>query len=415
MLNKVKNLLANRGIQVLLVLILYLSFAGSMPEFGHQLLYTISTLIKDIIIWIIPFTIAFFISHTINSFKKSAPLFILTIMGFEAFSNFCSVWYAFAAANSIADFNTNFAAAETSSNFAVLWRLPFTKPAWWSPQNACIVGAVLGCIGAFYRSLWLQNFIEQGKNVVEVILTKGIARLIPLYILGFVAEAHQKSLISNMVSHYPVLLSWLLLFLTLYILLLFAVGNGFSLKNTLKSIKNILPAVGIATCSGCSLSTMPWTIEGTAKNLRNPKLAQAVIPATTNIQMIGDCLMNAFLLTLLFKQFNGYVPDLWTWLSFSLIYVLARFATAAVLGGAFFLMMPIYEQYLGFTPEMLAILLAFNVILDPIVTIGNVTCNAALCRVFEIVWTPIQNTAQLLVRSNKVKPSKPAVENSDIA
>jgi Na+/H+-dicarboxylate symporter len=46
-------------------------------------------------------------------------------------------------------------------------------------------------------------------------------------------------------------------------------------------------------------------------------------------------------------------------------------------------MIPIYEHYLHFTPEMIAILLAFNVLLDPIVTCTNVIGNGALCTLFE--------------------------------
>ena len=74
------------------------------------------------------------------------------------------------------------------------------------------------------------------------------------------------------------------------------------------------------------------------------------------------------------------------WASFSLVFVLARFATAAVIGGAIFIMLPIYEAYLGFNAEMIAIILAFNVILDPVITASNVVANGALCQIFEKVW-----------------------------
>ena len=36
---------------------------------------------------------------------------------------------------------------------------------------------------------------------------------------------------------------------------------------------------------------------------------------------------------------------------------------------------------------MIAIILALNVVLDPIVTSCNVVANGALCRVFEVVWS----------------------------
>src|SRR5690606_6358153 len=152
---------------------------------------------------------------------------------------------------------------------------------------------------------------------------------------------------------------------------------GFSLTRFFKSVKNLLPAAGISFSSGCSLSTMPWTIEGAAKNLDNPDLAKAVIPATTNIQQIGDCIANTFLCFLIYFHFNGHAPALSVWIPFTLVFVLARFATAAVLGGAIFIMLPIYEAYLQFSPDMIAIILAFNVILDPLITSSNVVANGA--------------------------------------
>lgn len=89
-------------------------------------------------------------------------------------------------------------------------------------------------------------------------------------------------------------------------------------------------------------------------------------------------------------------------MSFSLIFVLARFATAAILGGAIFIMLPIYEAYLGFNAEMIAIILAFNVVLDPLVTSCNVIANGALCRIFEKVWIALQGISlPLLLKSKK--------------
>ena len=81
------------------------------------------------------------------------------------------------------------------------------------------------------------------------------------------------------------------------------------------------------------------------------------------------------------------------WIQFSFAFVLARFATSAILGGAIFVMLPVYETYLSFTPEMIMIILAFNVVLDPLVTACNVIGNGGLCQVFEKVWNRIHQKA----------------------
>jgi Na+/H+-dicarboxylate symporter len=81
-----------------------------------------------------------------------------------------------------------------------------------------------------------------------------------------------------------------------------------------------------------------------------------------------------------------------------------RFATAAVLGGAIFILIPIYQAYLDFSDEMVAILFALNMILDPIVTSSNVMANGGLARVFEIVWSKVSpNQEKTVAASNSYR------------
>lgn len=288
--------------------------------------------------------------------------------------------------------------AASNFDFNLLWRLPLFRPQWWSADKGALLGLILGCIAAFTNKTVLKQVIEQGKQRAEWVLTKIFSRIIPLYVLGFVARMYKSNLFQDVALQYGTLLIWLLGLLVLYILGIFILGSDWTIKDILRSIKNLLPAGGLAFTSGCSISTMPLTIEGTSKNLKNPFFAKAVIPATTNIQQIGDCLINTFLCFLLYQHFFGHAPDFITWATFSAVFVLARFATAAVIGGAIFIMLPIYETYLSFNTEMIAIILAFNVILDPIVTSSNVIANGALCRIYEIVWLRVTRTANLLLK-----------------
>ena len=207
--------------------------------------------------------------------------------------------------------------------------------------------------------------------------------LIPIFVLGFVARMYNMQILQQVFGEYALLLVWLLCPISRIYNSIICDWKWLFYTKIDSSFKNLLPAGGIAFSSGCSISTMPWTIDGTSKNLHNPPFAKAIIPATTNIQQIGDCIINTFLCFIIYRHFYGQNPDFITWLQFSLIFVLARFATAAVIGGAIFIMLPIYENYLFFNPEMIAIILAFNVLLDPIVTSCNVVANGALCQIFE--------------------------------
>ncbi|MBF8262932.1 MAG: hypothetical protein HW387_597 [Parachlamydiales bacterium] len=381
----IQTLLKNRSVQVLLTVALYLSMAPFLPMIVHQGLYTISLFIKDLLIWILPLSVGFFIAHAISSFERRAPLFILVLFLFEALSNTASVWYAYGCGQIAAAHMPSIEPHPFSNAFDSLWRLPNLLPAWWSADKGTFAGIAFGLL-ATLKLPSVRNAIAQGKETAQWILTRVFSRLIPLFVLGFIARMYKTQILSRMMADYSDLLGWLVMIITVYIALLFLLGTIGSPQTFFNSVKNLLPAAGVSLSSSCSLSTMPWTIEGTAKNLQNPDLAKAIIPATTNIQQIGDCIANTFLCFLIYRHFYGHSPDLSIWVAFSLVFVLARFATAAVIGGAIFIMLPIYESYLGFNAEMIAMILAFNVILDPLITCSNVVTNGALCRIFERAW-----------------------------
>jgi Na+/H+-dicarboxylate symporter len=386
-----------RAIQVPVLLTIYFLIAHLLPLEAHQGLYTISMFIKDLLMWTLPVTVGLFIAQAICSFEQRALLFVCTLVLFEALSNFISVWYAFFGGYVAVDYMPPIEILSgQQEGFNAFWRLPLMRPAWWSADKGALLGLFLGSFAAISKKAVFKLGIDRGKEAAQWILTNVFARFIPFFILGFVARMYQMGLFQHIFAEYGMLLIWLVAFLSGYLMLLFLIGSSWSLKETAKAIKNLFPAGVISFTSGCSISTMPWTIEGAAKNLNNPYLAKAVIPATTNIQQIGDCITNTFLCFLIYRHFYGHSPDFITWTSFSIIFVLARFATAAVIGGAIFIMLPIYEKYLSFNAEMIAIILAFNVILDPLITSSNVIANGALCRIFEKVWGFVLGNAQTL-------------------
>lgn len=397
----IKKYLSLRSVQAVLTILVYAAIAEQLPENVHKVLYTISLLIKDLVVLMMPLTVFAFIAHTISSFKSKAVLFIIILLCFETISNFSSVWYAIISAEAV---SSGFAALDIiklDSDFGPLWRLSIEKPWWWGADKGSFLGLFVGLFIALVQHSTLKTSLEVLKISMEFVLTKVFARFIPVFVLGFVAQIYKTGMLNHMAVHYGMLVLYLICFLYSYIFLIFLIGARFNISTAFNHMRNLLTAWSISLTTGCSLSTMPWTIKGAAQNLDNPDLAKALIPATTNIQQIGDCIMNTFLCVLIYNHFYGHLPDFDMLLKFSCIFVLARFATAAVIGGAIFVMLPIYQDYLNFNNEMIAIILAMNVVLDPIVTSSNVIANGGLARVFELVWSKVHK-----MRKSKVKPSE---------
>ena len=383
--------LKHASVQTIIVIAFYGLYAELLPDIAHLSFYSMSVFIKDALIWIMPITIFAFISYTISSFQNKAPIFVLVLIMFEAISNFLCVWYGIGSASLISNNLEPFELTNKNIEFSPIWRLPFEMPYFWNADKGCLAGLLMGCI-APYRTQFTP-LLYRLKIVMEFILTKIFTRLIPVFVLGFVAMMHKTGILDDMIAHFGMLILYLTGFLSIYILMIFAIGSGFSPRLMLKHLKNLMPAWFVAVTCGCSLSTMPFTIKGTEKNLNNPDLAKALIPATTNIQQVGDCITHAFLALLTYYHFKGHMPDMNVLIPFSFMFVMARFTTTAVLGGAFFIMLPIYQAYFNYNDEMTTIIFALNVILDPIVTSSNIVANGGLARIFEMLWKRIKTSS----------------------
>ena len=386
-----RSLLFHRGFQTLFLLSLYLILSPFLPESTTCFFYSISVLIKEILGLILPLTVCFFIAYSISSFKKEALIFLSFLILFEGVSNFLSVWFSYGAGVLFSPYFTEiFSSQPHALTLEPYWHLPFKKPTFWSADKGAFAGTLLALAGYFTQNSQLCSFTYSAKKFAQLLLTGVFSPLAPLFVLGFIVKMHHEKTLSFLLANYFFLVFCIVALLVLYITFLFLLGNKGSASKAAKDAFHLSSAGFLAFTSGCSLSTMPWTIQATEKNLRHPELAKSIIPATTNIQQIGDCITNTFLCFLIYHASFQHTPSMALWLEFSFLFVLARYATAAVMGGAIFLMLPIYEKSLHFTPEMLATILAFNVILDPIVTSSNVIANGALCKIFENLWLKLK-------------------------
>lgn len=380
-----------RQTPVLLVFIALMVFLwGEMvPLTIIQWCYTISIFFKDSLLWVLPLAIASFIATTILGFRQKAVFFIGVLLVFEGVSNTLSVMYAYGVGNlsqSIMPFFPEQTTDMLSATLTPLWSISAWRPAFWAADKAVFLGVFLGLWATYGQSQTLSLFLIKMRDISRFMFAKVFMPLIPIYVLGFLLQMHYSGLLNQVMKSYSGVFILLVIAISLYILGIFIVAAGFQKARLWKMIRHIWPTGVIAFSAMSSAATMPFTIAAAEKNLHDPTLAGLIIPATTNIQQVGDCIANALLCLVLLKTFGKPFPEFGAWIVFTSVFVLARFTTVGILGGAIFIMVPIYEQYLGFTPEMVSLIIALNVVLDPIITAANVMANGGLCVVFEKIW-----------------------------
>lgn len=355
-------------------------FSPMMPLAAQSGLYAISLSLKAAIVFVLPLIIFALLFKTAVQLAKKATKTIALILAGVCCSNFLSTWISYSVGTVAYRFDLSMALP--SGNNALLPAWSFSLPKWIGNDHAMFAGLALGVLLALFAPQAAGRFSVLMEKVVGRIL-KGILWAIPLFILGFVVKLSHEGILVQLIRDYAWILGVVAGAVFSYIAFLYFAANGFQVRASARSIKNLLPAALAGFGSMSSAAAMPLTILGAEKNARNPDLARSVIPATVNIHLIGDCFAIPIFAFAVLKNFGVVEPSLFVYLQFALYFVLAKFSVAAVPGGGILVMLPILESGLGFDPAMLSLITALYILFDPVITCANVLGNGAFALIMD--------------------------------
>ncbi|OIO58681.1 MAG: transporter [Verrucomicrobia bacterium CG_4_10_14_3_um_filter_43_23] len=339
--------------------------------------YSISLTIKDLLIFVLPLIVFSYIFSCILSLKQRSWVFVGLILVALTASNFFSTLIAYTVSKSFFNIMGPIEAMQLGAENALapLWKL--SLPRLIPNDVALFSGLILGALFSIFRNKTVEKISINLKNLSNLLLHKGLVPVVPLFIFGFVLNLQSQGLLQSMFSQYGTLLACIVSTQLSYIAILFLINSGFSPKKWLISLRNVLPSAiaGFSTMS--SAAAMPLTLRGAEKNTGDPDKADAIIPITVNIHLIGDSIGIPIIALGIIHSFGLPAPDMSTYLIFATFFVIAKFAVAAVPGGGILVMLPVLEKYLNFTPDMLSLITALYILFDMFFTTANVLGNGA--------------------------------------
>ncbi|MFO1258475.1 MAG: cation:dicarboxylase symporter family transporter [Gammaproteobacteria bacterium] len=367
----------NLTVQLLAIIVFVGLFHNYFNPTIEAALYATSLTLKEILVFTLPVIIFSCIYSCMLSFKDKAIAFMFLVMLGVCVSNFISVWVGFGASK-LALHHIHLATSNGLSAqnvLAPLWQL--TLPKWLANEVALLIGFLAGTLFTFKPNPKADQLSEIAKKTVHIILNKIFIPVLPIFALGFVVKMAHDGVLDDIATKYIWVLALVVVTFIAYILFLYGLSANFKPKTWLRFIKNVIPAGIMGFSSMSSLAAMPVNIVAAEENTQKPVAARAVIPATVNIHLIGDSICIPIMAIALLMTFGMGFPSLETFAIFTGYFVLAKFAVAAVPGGGILVMIPIMEQYLGFTPEMSAMITAMYILFDPLLTCTNVLGNGA--------------------------------------
>ena len=360
----------------LLIVIAFVFLAGAyIPYTIKSGLYGLSLSIKEVLLFTMPFVIFSCLFSCILSFKDKALMFMLMLFMAVFASNAIGLYYGYGVGYFGLNFlNISFTKIECSANQLLpLWDLGI-KP-FISNEIALLTGSIGGFIFAVVKSKKVLKFSNFLNRFISIFLNKCFIPVLPLFALGYLLKMQHEGVLVIIFKTYGPILLLLIVALILYLGLMFLVSSGFKFNKAISYIKNALPAAitGFSTMSG--MAALPANLIGAEKNTNDPDTVRAVIPACTNIHMVGDSVIVPVLAMVILLTFGKELPDFAHYSIFLGFFLFVKLSIVGVPGGGIIFAIPLLEEHFGFTGEMSALISTIYILFDPIDTTANVLGN----------------------------------------
>jgi Na+/H+-dicarboxylate symporter len=291
-----------------------------------------------------------------------------------------------------------------------------------SNDRALLIGAILGILSGFFKKItregtqyvnrkeshsnivsrflnkkYSYNIVLQFLDILTKIFFKALLPIMPLFIFGTTLKLEREGIISFVLSEYFAVGGVFIISAYGYVALQLFIASNFCTQQWLAYFKNLLPAVITGFGSMSSATAMPLSIKAAEANLRNKRTAAVIVPCSVNVHLVGDCFFIPLVALIIAFSFGKGLPALSTYLVFSMHFVVAKFAVAAVPGGGILVMLPILEKYLDFNGDMLGLITGLYVMFDSVITACNVAGNGVFAIIFDRLaemFTPRKPVAQ---------------------
>jgi Na+/H+-dicarboxylate symporter len=185
----------------------------------------------------------------------------------------------------------------------------------------------------------------------------------------------------------------------IYIGFLFFIVCGGNWVYMRSAIKNSLSAGMVGFSSMSSIVTMPVTLKAAEKNTTNSEVTRITISTTVNCHDIGGCIsLPMIALTIIYINSLTF-PDFTTYIWFAILAAFFQFSSVSVPGGSVAIILPLLTKNLGFNNEMVSLLIALAICLDPIETANNVMGNSVFAIFIDKIFNKVKRISNITIEN----------------
>lgn len=366
---------------LILVVLAAVYFVGDLlPNSVVVGFYTLSHLIKGCLVFVLPWIIFVFMSSFLSEMEQKAWSFVAILAGSILISNVLVTYVSYGVFKFLHPLViTPCETMGTAPSLAVISPLyTFPIAPIFSNNIALLSGLSVGIVLSFFsRSHPFLSALVKMRAACVTALRKVLIPIIPLFILGFLLKLQRESNLDELLAIYIKVFIITLLTMMSYVLFMCLVAGRGQIQEGYRILKMFFPASMVAFASMSSMAAYPVTLNAVERFSTSPKLMQGILTSTVNTHLMGVGVAIPILSITVLMYFGQPFPDLLLFSVFAFYLTLAKFSVAAIPGGSIMMAVPVLQDYLGFTPEMSALIVSIYMLIDPFSTATNVLGNGA--------------------------------------
>ncbi|WEM41900.1 dicarboxylate/amino acid:cation symporter [Photobacterium sp. DA100] len=349
------------------------------PDAIIRVLLTIKLLGGQLIGFTIPLIILFYITSGIASLPKNSGSLLGKTVALSYGSTIIAGSLAFIVASTVIGTMAEPAGAAADSAEKLTSFITIEVPPLFGVMTALATAFLFGLGISITDSKPLKTIAEDGRRIIDLLLSNIIIPLLPFYIAGVFAEMAAEGTVFTTLKTFGLVLALAIFMHWVWITIQYTV-TGLALGHSpLKLIKNMMPAYFTAIGTMSSAATIPVTLRQTKQNNVDEAIANFTIPLCATIHLSGSTitLVTCSTAVMALSQHIA-IPSLFEMLPFIMMLGVTMIAAPGAPGGAVMAALGLMASMLGFGEAELALMIALYMAQDSFGTACNITGDGAI-------------------------------------
>ena len=381
-----KSLFSNLLFKVFIAIVLGIVFGLYLPESINRIFATFNAFFGQFLNFAIPLIILGLIMPAISDLGKGAgKLLLITAAiayGSTLFAGFMSYFTSATIFPSLLSSHINEAAEITEGGKDLVPYFSITIPAVIDVMSALVLAFVIGLGLSYQETSTLKKVVKNFETIIMQLIENVIVPLLPVFILGIFANMAYSGQVYSILSVFLNIIGVIFAMHIFLLLLQYVITGAIVKKNPLGLLGKMMPAYFTALGTQSSAATIPVTLEQAEKNGVSPKIAGFVIPLCATIHLSGSIMkITACAMALMILEAVPY--DFGMFAGFIFMLGITMVAAPGVPGGAIMAAIAVLQSILGFSEEMIGLMIALYIAMDSFGTACNVTGDGAIALVVD--------------------------------